>query len=138
MVSDLTGKRVLVLGGETALGRDLVVGLAQAGADVAIATLSSGTKAEFAVNSVLNQLWAMDRPGVALVIDASDAAQVREAATRAGRELGRLDLAAAVAPDDEAGLALDALRAALGERPVVMLAQDTSPEDALREVAERL
>ena len=136
--SDLNGKRVLVIGGETALGGSLAVGLAKAGAEVAIASLSSGTKAEFAVNSVLNQLWAMNRQSVALVIDAADAAQVREAASRAGRELGRLDLAAAVAPDDEAGLALDALRAALGERPVVSLAQDTSPEDALRAVTERL
>lgn len=136
--STLNGKRVLVIGGETAVGRALAVGLAQAGAEVAIATHSATTKAEFAVNSVLNQIWAMNRRGVALVIDAADAAQVREAASRAGRELGRLDLAAAVAPDDEAALALDALRAALGERPVVVLAQDTSPEDALRAVTERL
>ena len=138
MVSDLSGKRVLVLGGETALGQALAVGLAQAGVEVAIASLSSGTKAEFAINSVLNQIWAMNRPGVALVIDAADAAQVREAASRAGRELGRLHLAAAVVLEDEARLALDALRAALGERPVVLLAQDTSPEDGLRAVTERL
>ena len=77
------GKRVLVIGGETAVGRALAVGLAEAGADVAIASLSKDTKAEFAVNSALNELWAIGRRGVALAIDASDAAQVRGAVARA-------------------------------------------------------
>jgi NAD(P)-dependent dehydrogenase (short-subunit alcohol dehydrogenase family) len=85
------GKRVLVIGGETAVGRALAVGLAEAGADVAIASLSKNTKAEFAINSALNELWALGRRGVALAIDASDAAQVRDAIERAERELATLD-----------------------------------------------
>ena len=72
-----------MIGGETAVGRALAVGLAEAGADVAIASLSKDTKAEFAINSALNELWAIGRRGVALAIDASDAAQVREAVARA-------------------------------------------------------
>ena len=135
--TDLHGKRVLVVGGETALGRALAVGLAEAGADVAIASLSPDTKAEFAVNSALNELWALGRRGVALVIDASDAAQVRDAVERAELGLGRLDLAAAVAPD-EGAVALDALRAALAERTVVVLEPDADATEALRQVRERL
>ena len=134
--TDLHGKRALIVGGETALGRALAVGLAEAGADVAIATLSTDTKAEFAVNSALNELWALDRRGLALAIDASDAAQVRDAVERAERELGRLDLAAAVVPN-EGAVALDALRSALEGRPVVVIAADSDAAEALREVRER-
>ena len=136
--ASLYGKRVLIVGGETALGRALAVGLAEAGADVAIASLSPDTKAEFAVNSALNELWAMGRRGLALAIDASDAAQVRDAVAHAERELGRLDLAAAVAPDEGEALALEALRAALAERPIVVLAPDADAAEALGQVKERL
>ena len=135
--TDLHGKRVLVLGGETALGRALAVGLAEAGADVAIASLSPDTKAEFAVNSALNELWALGRRGLAVAIDATDAAQVRDAVARAERELGRLDLAAAVAPD-EGALALTALREALGERLVMVVAPDADAAEALRQARERI
>ena len=135
--ASLHGKRVLIIGGESALGRALAVGLAEAGADVAIASLSPDTKAEFAINSALNELWALGRQGSAFAIDASDAAQVRDAVARAERELGRLDLAVAVAPD-EGAVALDALREALAERQVVVLAPDADAAEALRQVRERL
>ena len=154
MTEDIAGKRVLVVGGETALGRAVVIGLAEAGADVAIASLSLDTNAEFAINSALNELWALQRKGLALAIDATDAGELRDAVARADRELGRLDLAVVIAPEGTA--AVDALEAAMvergvvalspevdasvavGERPVVVLTQDTSPEDALRKVTERL
>ncbi len=135
--ADLRGKRILVVGGETAIGRALAVALAEAGADVAIASLSGGADAEFAVNSALNELWAMGRKGLALAIDATDAVQLREALDRAGRELGRLDLAAVVSVE-ERSVALDELRAALGEREVVVVRADATPDDALRNVAETL
>ncbi len=137
MSDKLKGKRVLVLGGETTLGRALAVGLAEAGADIAIATLSPGSEAEFAVNSALNELWALGREGVALLIEASDAGQVREAVRRAEDEVGRLDAAAAVVPEEEV-VALDGLRAALGGRRLVVLAGDAAVKDALREVADGL
>ena len=85
------GKRVLVIGGETAAGRALAVGLAEAGADVAIASLTRDTHAEFAINSALNELWAVGRRGVALAIDASDAEELRGAVARSEAELGGLD-----------------------------------------------
>ena len=134
---DLKGKRVLVLGGETALGRALAVGLAEAGADVAIASLSPGPEAEFAINSALNELWAMGRGGLALAIDASDEAQLREAVERVERELGRLDGAVVVA-DEPLALTCEALRAALSDRPMLVLDPHATPADALRAVSERL
>lgn len=133
----LNGKRLLVVGGETALGRALVVGLAEAGADVAIASLSPETKAEFAINSALNELWALGRQGLALAIDASDAAQVRAAVATAEQELGRLDLAVVIA-ENETAVALDALRDALPGREVAVFAPDANPDDALRSTMDRL
>ncbi len=130
----LRGKRVLVFGGETALGRALCIGLAKAGADIAIASLVSGSDAEFAVNSAANELWALGREGIALVIDASDPAQVREAVRQAERELGRLSVGVVVSE----GVALDELRALLGQRPVVVLAADVTREDALQQVVDQL
>ena len=123
---DLHGKRVLVVGGETALGRAVVIGLAEAGADVAIVSLTSETKAEFAINSALNELWALQRQGLALAIDAADAEQVRAAVERADRELGRPELVIAVGE----GTAV----AALGEREVVELAVDADADEALEAV----
>lgn len=110
----------------------MAVGLAEAGADVAIASLSPSADAEFAINSALNELWALGRQGIALAIDASSANDVREAVERAERELGRLDLAVAVA-GDETSVALDALREALEGRQVVVLAPETSVDEALIE-----
>ena len=60
----LAGKRVFVVGGETALGRAVLIGLAEAGADIAIASLTAAPKAEFAINTPLNALWAPGRRGV--------------------------------------------------------------------------
>ena len=114
---DLGGKRVLVVGGETEAGRAAAVGLAEAGAAVAIASLTQETAAEFSVNSALNELWALGREGVALVIDASDGEELARGIAQAEREIGRLDGACVAGKS----VALDALRSALGGRPVVVL-----------------
>lgn len=136
MTEDIAGKRVLVVGGETALGRTVVIGLAEAGADVAIASLSLDTKAEFAINSALNELWALQRKGLALAIDATDGEQVCDAVERADRELGRLDLAAVVAP--EGMTAVEALEMAMTERSVVALPPEVDAGEALEEISRRL
>jgi NAD(P)-dependent dehydrogenase (short-subunit alcohol dehydrogenase family) len=130
-MSDLRGKRFLVVGGETPLGRALAVGLADRGADVAIASLSRGTQAEFAINSALNELWALGRRGLALAIDASDPAQLRDAVARAERKLGRLDAAVVVEAASVAKEALERLR-------VIEVAADADAGEALRFVEEQV
>ncbi len=132
MTQDLSGRVAIVVGGETEQGRAAVIGLAEAGADVAIVTLTADTKAEFAINSALNELWAMQRKGLALAIDASDAAQVREALALAEAELGRPHAAVAV---DEASVAANELRSALGDDAVLTLGADVAVEDVVRFVA---
>jgi hypothetical protein len=133
--ADLAGRRVLVVGGETPAGRALAVGLAEGGCEVALATLTNTQASDFAVNSALNELWAMSRKGLALVIDASDGEQLRRAVARAEGDLGRLDAAAVLR---EEGVALEALRSALGGRPVVVLAEDVSRSEAVAAVAAAL
>ena len=132
----LQGKRVLVVGAETALGRAVVIGLAEAGADVAIVSLSLDSNAEFAINSALNELWALHRKGLALAIDATDAAQVGDAVKRADRELGRLDLAAVVARVRT--VVVEALEMAMAERSVVALSPEADASQALEEIRRRL
>ena len=136
-MTELQDKRVMVVGGETELGRALTIALAEGGVDVAIASLTQGKDADFAVNSALNELWAMGRQGVGLIIDASDDGEMRAATLRAERELGRIDLAAVVAEGGD-GVALEALGGALGNRPVIEITPDGKAGDALQAVAEAL
>jgi NAD(P)-dependent dehydrogenase (short-subunit alcohol dehydrogenase family) len=127
----MQGKRVLVIGGETSIGRAIAVGLAEAGADVAIASLTNDTQAEFAINSALNEVWAIGRRGVALAIDASDATGVRAAVARAEAELGGIDAVIVVG-----GAA--ALGEVLGDRSVISIAPEAPADEALRDVIAQL
>jgi NAD(P)-dependent dehydrogenase (short-subunit alcohol dehydrogenase family) len=131
----LRGKRVLVVGGETLAGRALALALAEAGATVALATLTNSTASDFAVNSALNELWAMNRQGLALVIDASDGEQLRASVERAERELGRFDVVAVLRAES---VAVEALGEALPGREVVVLAADAAPEDGAHLVERHL
>ncbi len=131
-MANFSGKRVLVVGGETTLGRAVAVGLAEAGADVAIASLTSETPAEFAINSALNELWALGRRGVALAIDAASAGDLVEAMMTAELELGPLDLV--VVASEGAPVALEALEG----RKVVEVASGSGASEALAAVAAAL
>ncbi len=121
---------MLVIGGETALERALAVGLAEADGDVAIGSLSDDTKAELAINSALNELWALGRRGIALAIDSSDAAQVRDAVARAEAEVGEID-AVVVVGDTAAKEALD-------DRKVIVVTADADASAAVGSVQEQL
>ncbi len=89
---DLSGKVALVLGGATALGRAIGVALAEAGADVAFTSCAANRQEEMAVNSAVNEVWALGRKGFAAAIDVTDAAQVEAIVRRTADELGRLDI----------------------------------------------
>lgn len=89
---DLRGKAALVVGGGDAIGRAIAVALAEAGADVAVASCTPGQREEVAVNSCANEVWALGRRSLALAIDCADAAQVEAAVGRTVGELGRLDI----------------------------------------------
>ena len=126
---DLHGRRVLVVGGETELGRAVLIGLAEAGVDIAIASLTSDTKAEFAINSALNELWALDRKGVALAIDASDADTLRQVVVQAESELGVINLVVTIG---------DVAIEALAGHDTIVLASNAVQDEALTTIRERL
>ena len=88
----LRGKIALVIGASGAVGRAVAVALAEAGADVAVATTTRAQKEEVAANSCANEVWALDRKGFAASIDAASEAEVEALVQRTASELGRLDV----------------------------------------------
>jgi len=128
------GKRILVIGGEAPVGRAIVIGMAEAGANVAIASLTTDTQAEFAINSALNEVWAIGRKGAALPIDATDPTQLRYAIESAEAELGALDAVIAVATDAD-GIGL---RAAFPGQRLIIANPEADPSAALEGVVQEL
>lgn len=88
----LSGRVALVVGAGDPLGRAAAVSLAEAGADVACATLRAGMNEIVRVNSVANEVWSLGRRNLALTLDAADETSVDAAMTRVEREWGRLDI----------------------------------------------
>jgi NAD(P)-dependent dehydrogenase (short-subunit alcohol dehydrogenase family) len=87
----LVGRNALVLGVERPAGRRAAVALAEAGADVAVVTLTEDTKAEFAANSAANEFWALGRRGIALTSDGREGT-ITEAIADATAELGPISI----------------------------------------------
>ncbi|TMC68013.1 MAG: SDR family oxidoreductase [Chloroflexi bacterium] len=90
----LAGKVAVVIGAANPLGRAAAVSLAEAGADVGVATTTRSQREEVAANSCANEIWALDRKGFAQAIDAADERDVDSLVERAISELGRLDILA--------------------------------------------
>jgi NAD(P)-dependent dehydrogenase (short-subunit alcohol dehydrogenase family) len=91
MSSELAGRNALVLGVERPAGRRAAVALAEAGADVAVVTLSPDTQAEFAANSTANEFWALGRKGLALTSDGREDS-VKLAILEASKQLGPISI----------------------------------------------
>lgn len=123
----LAGRNAFVLGVERPAGRHAAVALAEAGADVAVVTLTEDTKAEFAANSAANEFWAIGRKGIALTSDGGQTT-VHEAIADATVELGPISIlvyhADAPLPRETfAGLRSD-------PAIVVLIAADATPDEA--------
>ena len=88
----LKGRVALVIGAGDPLGRAAAVALAEAGADVAVATLRAGPQEVVRVNSVANEIWSLGRGNTAITLDASNENSVDAAIARTTSELGRLDI----------------------------------------------
>ena len=123
----LDGRNALVLGVERPAGRRAAVALAEAGANVAVVTISADTKAEFAANSTANEFWALGRKGVALTSD-GHATTVQEAIAAATAQLGSISvlvwhLPAPLPRETLAGLRSD-------PAIVVLIGDDDAPAEA--------
>jgi NAD(P)-dependent dehydrogenase (short-subunit alcohol dehydrogenase family) len=88
----LAGKAALVVGASNPLGRAAAVALAEAGADVGVATTTRSAREEVAANSCANEIWAVDRKGFAQAIDAADERDVDSLVERVLLEFGHLDI----------------------------------------------
>lgn len=71
--------------------RAAAVALAEAGADLAIATLAPTQQQEFATASIANEVWAIGREQFSHVLDASDPADVTRFAEVVVERLSRCD-----------------------------------------------
>lgn len=123
----LAGRAALVLGVERRDGRRAAVALAEAGADVAVVTLSEETPAEFAANSTANEFWALGRKGIALTSDSGETT-VREAIADATVELGPIRILVYHAPEPLPRAAFDGLRS--DPAIVVLVGEDATPAEA--------
>jgi 3-oxoacyl-[acyl-carrier protein] reductase len=82
MSAELTGRRALVTGAGTGIGRAIAVALARSGADVAI------TYRTHDAAPVVAEIEALGRAAVALLLDATDSTDVHDVVRRAAVALG--------------------------------------------------
>ena len=123
----LLGRNALVLGVERPAGRRAAVAVAEAGANVAVVTISEDTKAEFAANSTANEFWALGRRGIALTSDGRETA-VREAIVDATAELGPISILVWHALHPLPRETLTGLRS--DPAIIVLVGDDDAPDDA--------
>ncbi|MDP9237634.1 MAG: hypothetical protein M3P30_09625 [Chloroflexota bacterium] len=122
----LAGRNALVLGVERPAGRAAAVALAEAGANVAVVTLSKDMQAEFAANSTANEFWAIGRRGIALTSDGGEIT-LPEAIAEAAVQLGPISILIYHAPEPLPRTALTSLRS---DPAIVVLIGDAAPEAA--------
>ena len=84
---DLTGKNALVTGASRGIGREVALGLAAAGADVALSARDEGRLKEVAA-----AVEALGRRAVVLPADVTDAEACRSLAADAVEQLGAVDV----------------------------------------------
>lgn len=128
----LDGRNALVLGVERPAGRRAAVALAEAGANVAVVTISEDTKAKFAANSTANEFWALGRTGVVLTSDGC-AVTVQEAILAATAQLGSISVLVWHLP---ASLPRETLAGLCSDPAIVVLIGDDDAPDAARALLE--
>ncbi len=83
----LEGKVAIVTGGSRGLGKAMALGLADAGADVVVA---SRTQADLDV--VADEIKAKGKKSLAIAMDAGDAASIKSMADKVVEEFGKIDI----------------------------------------------
>ena len=84
----LAGKRALITGGDSGIGRAVAIAFAREGADVVITYEKSADKAQ----AVVDEIVALGRRGAAIQADSANAQAIQQAVTRTVETLGGLDI----------------------------------------------
>lgn len=92
----LTGKRVLLIGAETDIGRAAATALAEAGATLALVASRSDAEAALAVQRLARKV----RAATSQAINASNDAAVRVMVRQVAKALGRFDAIVNCTPDE--------------------------------------
>ena len=87
-MTELSGKVALVTGSSRGIGRAVAIGLAKAGADVAVNFLKNEKEARI----TLEQIIAAGRRGILLQADVSKAGDIDGMVETLGKELGAVDI----------------------------------------------
>jgi NAD(P)-dependent dehydrogenase (short-subunit alcohol dehydrogenase family) len=87
----LDGKVVALVCRGSEADRGIAVELADAGADIALATISRAQPEEFSTASIANEVWAIGREQFNAVCDAADAVEAMAFAEQVCDRLGRCD-----------------------------------------------
>ena len=88
---DLTGRKALVTGAARGIGATLAVGLARAGADVAVSDLASDESWE-GLSSTVWQIRNEGRVGLAVDLDVQEVDEIRPTVRQVAQDLGGLDI----------------------------------------------
>lgn len=89
----LDGKAVALVCRGSEADRAIAVALADAGADLALGTITAGQAEEFAIASIANEVWAIGREQMNRVLVASDPAAAASFAAEVVDHLRRCDVA---------------------------------------------
>ncbi len=84
---DLTGRVAIITGAGKGIGAGCALGLAEAGADVALAARTASD-----LDAVAERITALGRRAIAVPTDVTDANQLQALVTRTVDELGRVDI----------------------------------------------
>ena len=89
---DLTGKRAFVVGGTRSIGRAIALGLAEAGADVAVAA-----RTEKDLAAIAESIEALNVRAATVALDVSDIDEIPRAVEQVDEQLGGIDILVNVA-----------------------------------------